>query len=541
MKKKNDFVDNIDNIDNTKGIDNVNTAGIADTNATSQSSTATEGDNKGSNEKKGLFSQTLRRRFRYGSNMIVFAILAIVLFIVLNVVLERFSTALTVDLTSEKLYTIGDVTKESMNGLEKDVEIIALYDRVKGEADSQKMAIIKILDLYDQFDRINVSYVDPDANPNFILDTVGKVNANSYSSGDYIVKCGEKTRRLAESDMYVTTTQTYNSFYSYQVQTGMQAEKKLTTAVLYVTADVSPVVYYITGHSEESIENYSMVLTYIEGLGCDVVELDLGKVTEMPEDASVAIIMGPKYDISPSEKVMLRQWLEQKGGQLAVAVDPLQNGTEFANLNDLLVEMFAISLNQDQVSDDDNRIAAAGNSFSFLGQSVSNGPIENSSVYQVPIFMSRSLTVMNIDETSAGINHYPIIQTNATAVSTALTGGEKSKAGIFTVGAASKNLNFAEITRAVVFCSSLAFSDTYYALYGAYTVRSLSIYAMSIDWMISSYGDNAGSEITAKNYGSTNLVVTTAQSTRLGILATVIIPLIIIGIGIFVWIRRRHL
>ena len=274
-------------------------------------------------DKKERISQTLRRRFRYGSNMIVFAILAIVVFIVLIVVLERFSTPLTIDMTSEKLYTIGDVTKENMEGLEKDVEIIALYDRVKGEADTQKMSIIKILDLYDGFEKIHVSYVDPDASPNFILDTVGKINANSYSSGDYIVKCGDKTRRLAESDMYVTTTQTYNSMYSYQVQSGMQAEKKLTTAVLYVTAEVSPVVYYVTGHGEEAIEYYSMVLTYIEGLGCDVKELDMGKITEMPEDAAVAIMMGPKFDISPSESVMIRQWLEQKAGQLAVAVDPL--------------------------------------------------------------------------------------------------------------------------------------------------------------------------------------------------------------------------
>ena len=491
-------------------------------------------------EKKERISQTLRRRFRYGSNMIVFAILAIVVFIVLNVVLERFSTPLTIDMTSEKLYTIGDVTKENMEGLEKDVEIIALYDRVKGEADTQKMSIIKILDLYDRFEKIHVSYVDPDSNPNFILDTVGKINANSYSSGDYIVKCGDKTRRLAESDMYVTTTQTYNSFYSYEVQSGMQAEKKLTTAVLYVTAEVSPVVYYVTGHGEEAIEYYSMLLTYIEGLGCDVKELDMGKITEMPEDAAVAIMMGPKFDISPAESVMIRQWLEQKAGQLAVAVDPLQSGTEFANLNGLLESMFAITLNNDQVADDEYRIAAAGNAFSFLGQSVSNGPIENSSVYQVPIFNSRSVNVLNIDETSAGITHYPIIQTFETAVSTAIVGGAKTT-GIFTVGAASKNLNYSEVTHAVVFGSTLAFTDTYYASFGAYTVRSLSIYAMGIDWMIASYGTNAGNGISAKNYGSTNLVVTASQRTRLGILATVVIPLIIIGIGIFVWLKRRHL
>lgn len=490
--------------------------------------------------KKGISSQTLKRRFRFGSSMIIFAVMVIVIFIVLNVVLERFSTELTLDLTSEKLYTIGDVTKENMKNLEKDVEIIALYDRVKGEADTNKIAVIKVLDMYEQFDRIKVSYVDPDSHPNFILDTVGKINASAYSSGDYIVKCGEKTRRISESEMYVTTYQTYNTFYSVEVQSGMQAEKKLTTAVLYVTADFSPMIYYITGHGEEDIGQYSTLLTYIEGLGCDIMELDLRKVTEMPEDAAVAIFMGPKNDITPGEEVMLQQWLEQKAGQLVIAVDPLQIGTEFANLNDLLTKMFGLALNNDQVSDDNTKIASAGNAFSFLGRSVSNGPIENSSVYEMPIFNSRSVNVLNINESAAGITHYPIIQTYDTAVSTEIIGGAKSE-GVFTVGAAAKNLNFNEVMHAVVFGSTLPFSDTYYALYGAYTVRTLSVFAMSVDWMIDSYGTNAGSEIAAKNYGSTNLIVTDGQRTALGIIATIVIPLIIIGVGLVVWIRRRHL
>ena len=133
------------------------------------------------------------------------------------------------------------------------------------------------------------------------------------------------------------------------------------------------------------------------------------------------------------------------------------------------------------------------------------------------------------------------MQTYATAVSTEIIGGAKSAPGIFTVGAAAKNLNYNQVTRAAVFGSTLAFSDEYYALYGSYTVRSLSIFAMSVDWMIESYGSNAGNEIEQKKYGSTNLIVTAGQRNVLGIIATVVVPLVIIGIGLAVWLRRRHL
>ena len=496
-------------------------------------------DNADNTARKGL-SQTLRRRFRFGTNMLVLMALAIVLFIVLNLIMEHFSTALTLDFTKEKLYSIGDITKENLSRLDKDVEIIALYDRVKGEANSSYINVIKVLDLYDEFDHVKVSYVDPDTNPNFILDTVGRINAGSYDSGDYIVKCGDKTRRIPADEMYVTEYQSYSGIFSIPVRTGMQAERKLTTAVLYVAADDSPTVYYITGHGEESVDNYSEILTYIESLGCDVKQLNLTEETEMPEDATVAIFMGPKYDISSRERDMLQKWLEQQGGQLAVCVNPLQNGTEFANLNSLLTDMFALSLNNDTVSNDYNQIASAGSSFSFLGVPVANGPIENSSTdYPIPIFFSRSVEVLNINESTAGITHYPIIQTPDDSVSTAIIGGDK-QTGVFTVAAASKNLNFSEVSHAVVFGSTLSLCDDYYSSYGNYTRYTLSIFAMSIDWMIDSYGENHGSYIDVKNYDTTQFVTTKTQSNTLGIVAAVVIPLLIIAAGIVVWVIRRH-
>ncbi|MBO7407707.1 MAG: Gldg family protein [Clostridia bacterium] len=502
-------------------------------------------DNADNTVRTGL-SQTLRRRFRFGSNMLVLMALAIVLFIVLNLVMEHFSTALTLDFTKEKLYSIGDVTKENLSALDKDVEIIALYDRVKGEADSSNINVIKVLDLYDEFDHVKVSYVDPDANPNFILDTVGRINAGSYDSGDYIVKCGDKTRRIPADEMYVTEYQSYSGIFSIPVRTGMQAERKLTTAVLYVAADDSPTLYYITGHGEEEITGFSEIMTYLEGLGADVKQLDLTDITEMPEDAAVAIFMGPKYDITTRERNMLQQWLEQKGGQLAVCVNPLQNGTEFANLNELLTELYALSLNNDVVYNEAKRIASAASESSFLGESVSNGPIENSSVYYtVPVFYSRSIEVLNINESAAGINHYPIIQTPSQNVAeysycVPIVGGERSKEGVFTVAAASQNLNFSTVTHAVVFGSTLALSDDYFSSYGNYTRLTLSIFAMSIDWMIDSYGENHGYYIDAKTYDTTQLVTTKTQSNTLGIIAAVIIPLLIIAAGIVVWVIRRH-
>lgn len=503
--------------------------------------TAPETGTAASEEKTSRFSEPLRRKFRFGTNAIVLIALAIVVFVVLNLVLESFSTKLTIDMTKEQLFSIGDITKEEMEKLSSDVEIIALYDRVKGEADTQKVSVIKVLDLYDQFDHIEVRYIDPEANPGIITNSVGKANAGSYSAGDYIVKCGDKTKRISEKDMYVTSSTT-SGWYSYDYQSGMQAEKKLTTAILFVTREKSPVVYYITGHQEEDIGDYSEILTYIEGLGCEVKELDLTVTDKMPDDAAVAILMGPKYDITGFEKTVLQQWLEQEAGQLAVCVDPSQIGVEFANLNQLLGEMYGLRLNNDVLFDKERRITASTSDSDFLAFSVSNGPIEKSNVYTVPVFTSRSIEVLSIDEAATYITHYPIISTASSAYSRILVGQDQTDVtGSYTVAAAAKNAAFDEVTHCIVFGSSRALRDDYYKNFGTYTRYALSIFAMGIDWSIDSYGDNAGNEIEVKNYSTSQLVLTRSQSNFLGIISAVVIPLIIIAIGVVIWLRRRHL
>ena len=129
------------------------------------------------------FSEKTRRRFRFGTNSILLMIAVITAFVLLNLALERLP--LTLDLTTEQRYSITDTTKKRLSALEKDIEIIALFDRTKGESDTNRSMVIKILDLYDAYDRVTVRYVNPDTNPSFVATTVGQENAGAYSAGDY--------------------------------------------------------------------------------------------------------------------------------------------------------------------------------------------------------------------------------------------------------------------------------------------------------------------------------------------------------------------
>ena len=175
----------------------------------------------------------LKRRVNYGIGYVLLIVATIVVFVVVNVILERLP--MSVDLTANEQFSITDETKDILENLTEDVEIIALYDRVKGMADTQRAEVIRILDLYDAYSHVNVSYVSLDSNPNIVNETVGQASAAAYSEGDYIVKSGKRTKRIAANDMFETSTQYISNIIPVTYATGNQTELRVSTAIKYVT------------------------------------------------------------------------------------------------------------------------------------------------------------------------------------------------------------------------------------------------------------------------------------------------------------------
>ena len=64
-------------------------------------------------KEKKIISARMRRDFRFGTNAIVLIAAVLVVFVLANLALESFSTQLTLDLTKEKLYSIGDITDKN--------------------------------------------------------------------------------------------------------------------------------------------------------------------------------------------------------------------------------------------------------------------------------------------------------------------------------------------------------------------------------------------------------------------------------------------
>jgi hypothetical protein len=99
------------------------------------------------------------------------------------------------------------------------------------------------------------------------------------------------------------------------------------------------VVYFLTGHGEYPIEggsdqSYTKLATTLKGKNYTVSTLNLLATIQIPQDASVVVIDGPKKPLSDAEVSLLDAYIKN-GGSVVVMEDPTID-TQFGDAPDPL-------------------------------------------------------------------------------------------------------------------------------------------------------------------------------------------------------------
>lgn len=473
------------------------------------------------------FSERTKRRLRFGSNWFALIAVVMVAFVLFNIVLEQLP--LSLDFTREKLYTLTEETEKQLEELDKEIEIIALYDEVKGRADSSRSMIMKVLDLYERYDNVSVRYVDLSVNPTFVRDLVGEDLVSDYTEGDYIVRCDKRVRRIASNSMF--TISQVNLFYS--AATGLMAEPMINAAIRYVQQEKVPVIYFSNGFGEKDLSLYTNLQQNIEAYGYLVGELNLSQ-EEIPEDAAMLVFLGPSRDLSAVAKERLNVYFNQGAGYALFYMDSQTTGVELNNFNDVFAT-FGVAINNDLVEEKD---ALTGDPYGFSANILTNGPFadrEGASGNVARFFESRSLRFLN---TTGNYTTYPLVYTSEEATSIASVGGEKL-IGKCLIAAASEYTTTTSLksSKIVVSGSSLSLQDSYMSKWQDSSGGGMFVYYMN--WMYSSVLSDPG--MSEKPFDSSTVVTTESQQTQLFAFAVVIFPLLILVIGGVIWFRRRHL
>ena len=482
---------------------------------------------KNGNKKGIMFS---RQTMRYGSYALLISIIAMSLLVALNAILgmERVRTALRVDITKNKLFSVGDQTTTVLKDLKKNVEFIILLD----EVDFSSTMLKEIFKQYElkSGGKVTTRFVDLDKDPQFVKRELDPTGITGIAKGDLVVKSGTKVRLITQNELQDTqidrqTGQTYSN--------GLIIEQAFTGAIQNVTSDVTPKVYFLTGHGELTPDaDLSTLKGTLDINNYKVESLTLAK--GIPDDAAVLVLANPSIDLLGEETAILSDWLRNKGGDLIVFADANPKAAAMPNLQNIL-ETFNLKLNNDVVME--------GNQQNYLDKAnfviprvAANEITTKLDPNSVMLLLPNARTVEILNNTKEWLTSFPIFQTSDQASRLDVSSGYQTPVpGTFLMGAATVSKGGAKESRMVVLGNSAFVSNNGMSQTNDNGKRYI---LTMINWM----QDKTDQIIIPAKNNAAPVLTMTAQSTFIVFLLLVaVLPLIIIGTGVFVWMRRRHL
>jgi ABC-type uncharacterized transport system involved in gliding motility auxiliary subunit len=443
------------------------------------------------------------RSGRLGTNTAVMSIAVIAILGILNFVGFRHHKRF--DLTSEKLYTLSDQTRKILTGLQKDVKVIK-FDKQNDQRLRDQMSEFRYAGK-----RISYEFVDYQVNPGL---------AQQYKIGPRevpvtIVVSGDRVERLQSTD-----------------------EQSLANAILKVTRDKVKTICFVEGHGEKPItgtepEGYGAVEKGMKGENYETKSVNLVSSNQVPSECSVLVIAGPTKAFFPQEVAMVGKYLDE-GGKAFLMVDPDTD----PGLGDIF-KAWNIDLGNNTVID----VSGVGRLFGTgpavpLVATYGSHPITKDLGRTTATFFPLARSVKTGQSARGEISSADILKTSdASWAETELKGNEakfdegKDNKGPITLGVAeSKKVGDKEARLVVVGDSDFA-SNNYVGLAG-----NGNLFLNTINWLAQ---DEDLISIRPKSATNRSVIMTDGQSKFFFWLTFALMPLAVIGTGIYVWWKRR--
>jgi len=484
-------------------------------------------------EKKNGIKQFFNsRNLKYGSNSIIMIVAVIVIAILVNILVGMAD--LKLDLTPNKLYSLSDITKNELNNLKQEVEIIGLFDdELIGGSNYEE--VVELLSLYDKYPNVTVRYIDPDRNVGITkeLDPDGTMDLGQT---DFVVRSKvngtEKKKKLEYYDLFKVQTDQY----SFQMNiVGSNAEQSFTGAIKYVTSEKTPVVYFTEGHNEINVDSeYQTVKAYLERNNYLVKKINLLTVDKIPDDAALVIVASPKHDITIAERDMLEEYAKNSGGNLIFMFDYLANDPDLNQFNSLLEE-FNLAVNYDRVKENNEERHIPNDPYTILLNVSSNSIIPNK--FNTLMKDSRSISILKNEKEYITVTSLMSTSNEAVGELVSKARGEDLK-GPLDIAVAVEYKGGMKPGKLLVLGNASFISDSAADQFGNFYNNSIIFFLQSMSWMI---GNEDELIIPSKNYEVNQINITQLQSNIVGGILIVVFPVLILGTGLIVYLRRRHL
>lgn len=238
------------------------------------------------------------------------------------------------DATKIKEFSLSPQTRKILQALDREVKITCFFEEGGWEEE-------RVKDLLSQYTyrspRIKVQFIDPGKRPGI---------AREYEIDEYgtvVVEVNGNRKKIYRYHIFGWEYQGYERIPQFK------GEQQITQAILQLTKKEKKKIYFLTGHGEKDpSDGYSRIKERLRGENYEVSTLNLLEKREIPEDASLLIIAGPRRSFSPKEIELIKTY-QEKGDPLFLLLDPLRKG--LPQLKSFLAEEWGLELHEDLVID----------------------------------------------------------------------------------------------------------------------------------------------------------------------------------------------
>ena len=277
--------------------------------------------------KSGVWRQR-RRRVVTGLNVGVAVVLMCSAVVLLNVLVSRFPYR--VQLKSSAHQELSGRTMGLLEGLNTKVNVVAFLPVDAEVYDDVRL----LLREYEYVARdiegltLNLEIVDPSRD---IARTRDLAKEYDVKKEDVIVfACGGRKKYVEIKDLIQYNIKLSERGISRNV-IGFLGEQAFSSAILSVTQERTPVVYFVKGHGERDVEDfgrqggYSGIAREIRRDNMDVSTLQLVESGGVPEDCAALVLAGPDRKLSKIEIGYINDYLKSRHGRAMFLMDPSVN------------------------------------------------------------------------------------------------------------------------------------------------------------------------------------------------------------------------
>ena len=470
------------------------------------------------------------KRFRYGTMSTAMMIFAVVIFVLVNLLADEFNRSW--DLTDEQLYTLSDQSHRFLAELEMDV---TLYYVARTGAESH--LITQLLAEYSAASpRITTETRDPMINPTFVHQFITGAETG-IPDGSVIVQSVQGFRIITPADM---ETWNVNPQTWQRVRESIDAEREITQAIHALTRGNPPVIYHITGSGEGPLPE-----AFVEFLEAEnfIVREHNALMNDIPETADMLFITMPPRDWGSVKADRILYYLEQHEGRaffaLSFTFEP------FPELSRVL-QAYGLELG--------NYVVLEGNAgLTFMGNPMWMVPILGPHEDIIDPLTLHGFRQLFLEPTGIEISDMrrpstriePLLASSRDSYGRHLDSDVETmlqipqdEVGPFYLAVAVTDTVFVDTTLTtrlvVVPTMTLLMSEVNNFVGGG----NFAFVANSLNWL---YGQPPGIWIPVRRPpGGAPVMLSDAQVFTMSGIAMGVLPIIALGMGLFVWFRRRH-